>query len=283
MREGVPSGTSFVVSFARGLGVDDRPIDPVARELLPFWLAWLADAPRKLGAAAPLLRRAMRASSLGLIDHAVLRTQAIDAQLSFALASGIDQIVILGAGLDARAWRMPALDRATVFEVDHPATQEYKRARISGKVSHAEVRFVSVDFEREPVADALEKAGFRSRSPAVWIWEGVAMYLERGAIADTIAQVTQLSAPGSELTMTYRAPGMLPFGVLGRAAIPVLFRAAGEPLKATLTAEELASTLAPEWDVVLDENARGWKRLTGSAAEPPHSFLGERLAIAKRV
>jgi methyltransferase (TIGR00027 family) len=282
MREGLPSGTSFVVSFARGLGVDDRSIDPVARDLLPLWLAWVADAPRRLGGAAPLYRRAMRASSLGLIDHAVLRTQAIDVHLDAALESGIDQVVILGAGLDARAWRLPALERATVFEVDHPATQQYKRARVGGKAAHAEVRYVAVDFERELFSQGLRDSGFRPNDPTVWIWEGVAMYLPIDSIFDTLRQLTELSSPGSKLAMTYRIPDALPFGRLGRVAIPALFRAAGEPLKGTLTSGELASTLAPEWDVLHDENARGWKRLTGSRAAPPRSFLGERLAIASR-
>lgn len=282
MRDGVPSGTSFVVSFARGLGLDDRPIDPVAPDLLPFWLAWLADAPRRLGGAAPLFRSAIRASSLGLVDHAVLRTQMIDAHLSSALESGIDQIVLLGAGLDARAWRLPELARTTVFEVDHPATQGYKRARLGRRASHADVRYVAVDFERQSFAGALETSGFRSETRALWIWEGVAMYLQRAAILDTLAQLSHLSAPGSELAMTYRVPGMLPFGSLGRATIPALFAAAGEPLKGTLTSAELASTLAPNWEVLVDEDSRGWKRLTGSQARPPRAFLGERLAFARR-
>ena len=282
MREGIPSGTSFAVSLSRGLGVEEPAIDPVARELLPFWLGWLADAPGKLGGAAPLLRWAMRASSLGLVDHAVLRTQAIDAHVSSALESGIDQLVLLGAGLDARAWRLPELAQATVFEVDHPATQEYKRARTRGRAPHAEIRFVAVDFEREGFAGALETSGFRSGSRALWIWEGVSMYLRKAAILDTLAQMSRLSAPGSELAMTYRVPGTLPFGPLGHATIPVLFRAMGEPLRGTLTSEELASTLAPNWEVLADENSHGWKRLTRSRARPARAFLGERLAIARR-
>lgn len=82
--------------------------------------------------------------------------------------------------------------------------------------------------------------------------------------------------------MTYRVPGVLPFGAFGRATIPALFAAAGEPLRATLEPSELVATLAPEWDVVYDEDARGWQRLTGSIASPARSFLAERLALGKR-
>ncbi len=282
MRERSPSGTSFLVSFARGLGVDDQVLDPVAADLLPSWLGQMAAAPRRLGGAGAFYRWAVRATSVGLIDHMVLRTKAIDAHLASALQSGIDQLVILGAGLDARAWRLPALENTTVFEIDHPATQQYKQKRIGRRTARADIRYVAVDFEKERFSEGLERAGFRSTDRSVWIWEGVAMYLPLGAIHDTLQQLTSLAAAGSELAMTYRVPDMLPFGAFGRAAIPVMFKAAGEPLKSTLEPRELVSTVAPDWDVVYDENARGWQKLTGSLANPSRSFLSERLAIAKR-
>jgi len=282
MRPGVPSGTSLLVSFARGLGVDREQIDPLAFELLPPGLAQLAAAPRHLGAVAGLYRAAVRATTFGLIDHMVLRTQAIDAHLASALETGIDQLVILGAGLDARAWRLEALRDVTVFEVDHPATQRYKRKRMSRKRPPADIRYVSVDFEQERFSNALERAGLRSGAPSVWIWEGVAMYLPLGAVHDTLEQLTSLAAPGSELAMTYRVPGLLPYGSLGRAAIPAVFAAAGEPLKATLEPHELASAVAPDWEVTFDEDSRGWRTLTGSSANASRSFLSERLAVVKR-
>ena len=170
MRDGLPSGTSFLVSFARGLGVDEQELDPLARELLPPWLARLADAPSALGCAASLYRNAVRATTFGFIDHMVLRTKAIDIHLAGALRSGINQLVILGAGLDARAWRLAALKNATVFEVDHPATQQYKQSRIEGRTPPADVRYVAVDFEKERFSDGLTRAGFRSDELSVWIW-----------------------------------------------------------------------------------------------------------------
>ncbi|MDH3656064.1 MAG: SAM-dependent methyltransferase [Myxococcales bacterium] len=282
MRPGLPSGTSLLVSFARGLGVDTHEIDPLASELLPPVLAQLAAAPRHLGGVAGLYRAAVRATTFGLIDHMVLRTQAIDAHLASALQSGIDQLVILGAGLDARAWRLEVLKDVTVFEVDHPATQRYKRTRMSQMRPPGDIRYVSVDFETERFSSILEGAGFRSAAPSAWIWEGVAMYLPLDAVHDTLGQLTSLAAAGSELAMTYRVPGMLPYGSLGRVAIPAVFAAAGEPLKATLQPHELASAVAPDWDVTFDEDSRGWRKLTGSTANASRSFLSERLAIVKR-
>jgi methyltransferase (TIGR00027 family) len=271
-----------LVSFARGLGVDEQRIDPVAPQLLPPVLAQLAAAPRHLGRGAALYRAAVRATTFGLIDHMVLRTQAIDAHLDSALRSGIDQLVILGAGLDARGWRLESLKDAIVFEIDHPATQRYKRQRMSRKRPPADIRYVSVDFERQRFAHALEAAGFRSGAPSAWIWEGVAMYLPLDAVHDTLGQLTSLAAPGSELAMTYRVPGLLPYGPLGRVAIPVVFAAAGEPLKATLLPDELASTVAPAWEITFDDDPRGWARLAGSTATASPSFMSERLAIARR-
>lgn len=282
MRAGLPSGTSLLVSFARGLGVDEQEVDPLAFDLLPPLLSRLASAPRRLGAGAGLYRAAVRATTFGLIDHMVLRTQAIDAHLASALQSGIDQLVILGAGLDARAWRLDSLTNVTVFEIDHPSTQQYKRKRISQKTSPTDIRYVSVDFERESFSGRLREAGFRSGAPSVWIWEGVAMYLPLAAIRDTLDQLTELAAKGSELAMTYRVPGMLPYGVLGRLAIPAVFAAAGEPLKSTLEPQELASSVGPDWEVTFDEDARGWRGFGGSIANPSRSFLSERLAIVRR-
>lgn len=282
MRDGLPSGTSFLVAFARGLGVDERVLDPLAPDLLPRWMARLATMPAILGPAAATYRRAVRAATFGLVDHNVLRTQAIDAHVMHALQSGVRQLVILGAGMDARAWRLDALQNATVFEVDHPATQQYKRERVAEKTPPADIRYVAVNFEQERFTERLQSAGFRPTDCSIWIWEGVTMYLPLAAVHDTLGQLTRLAAEGSLLAMTYRVPGSLPFGAVGRTAIPALFVAAGEPLKSTLEPSELASVLAPDWDVTYDEDARGWRALTASAAAPSRAFVSERLAVAKR-
>ena len=282
MREGVPSGTSFLVSFARGLGVDDRVLDPLASKWLPPWMGRLVDAPKRLGPAGRWYRHAIRATTFGMIDHMVLRTEVIDAKLVKAVETGIEQVVILGAGLDARAWRMPVLVGTTVYEVDYPSTQQFKRESIEGSVPPTEVRYVAVDFERERFSEAMVRAGFQPSQRSVWIWEGVAMYLPIEALNDSLAQLVPLSAPGSELLMTYRVPDALPFGLLGRVAIPMMFSVGGEPLGAALSPSDVESTLAPHWRVLYDENADGWQRFTSSRADPARSFRAERLAVATR-
>lgn len=282
MRKGLPSGTSFLVSFARGLGVDEEPVDPLASELLPRWLGRIAAAPGRLGPAAALYRGAFRTTSLGLVDHAVLRTHAIDLHLCAALRAGVAQLVILGAGLDARAWRVPALEDTVVFEVDHPSTQRYKRDRIARKAPPTDIRYVAVDFEKERFSEALEQAGFRRDVPSMWIWEGVTMYLPRSAVQEAIAQITSLTAAGSTVALTYLAPGTLPWGAIGRAAIPMLFAAAGEPLKAVFDSKALCAAFGSAWEIVYDDDARGWRTLTGSTAWPSRTFSSERLAVLRR-
>ena len=157
----------------------------------------------------------MEALSLGLVEHLALRTLAIDRVVAASVAKGADQVVILGAGLDARAWRMDAMARAVVFEVDHPSTQRFKRERLGSRTSageraRADVRFVEVDFERESLAARLAEAGHDVRRATTWIWEGVTPYLAPEATRATLAIVAVRSAPGSVLAVTYATPSMEP-------------------------------------------------------------------------
>ncbi|MEM9728502.1 MAG: SAM-dependent methyltransferase [Myxococcota bacterium] len=282
MREGIPSGTSFAVALARGLGVDERAIDPYASRWLPGFMGRLAAAPRRLGVAGKLVRQAVRAGSFGMVDHMVLRTEVIDAKLTGAIEAGVSQVVILGAGLDARAWRMPILESIPVFEVDHPSTQSFKRARVRGHQPPTEIRYVPVDFQREQFSTRLLETGFDTDRPTAWIWEGVAMYLPEDAVRDSVAQMTALSPRGSHLLMTYRTPDRLPFGRLGKVVIPMAFAAGGEPLGVVFTPSELAQVLAPHWQVSYDADAFGWRAFTPSSADPALSFLSERFADAER-
>ncbi|MVU83844.1 SAM-dependent methyltransferase [Nocardia sp. ET3-3] len=122
-------------------------------------------------------------------------------------AGGFGQYVILGAGLDSFAWRRPDLvGSVTVFEVDHPASQGWKLERVRElglPVSESQV-FVPVDFEAEPVRDALGAAGFDWGEPAMFCWTGVAPYLTAQAIESTLRMVAA-AAPGSEVVFSYLA------------------------------------------------------------------------------
>lgn len=117
------------------------------------------------------------------------------------------QLVILGAGLDSRAWRMDELVHTTVFEVDHPASQADKRERIGDRrPTAAEVRFVPTDFTRAGLDAALTESGHRVDEPTTWLWEGVVSYLTREQVAETVADVARRSARGSRLILNYQSP-----------------------------------------------------------------------------
>lgn len=136
----------------------------------------------------------------------VPRTIAIDDALR---DKPVPQLVILGAGLDGRAWRMAELSDTDVFEVDHPASQREKRDRIGDTpVVAKSLRFVPVDFANGNLGSALGKAGHRSSVPTAWIWEGVVPYLDRKSVVATVAIVGALSAPGNRLIINYQSPSL---------------------------------------------------------------------------
>jgi methyltransferase (TIGR00027 family) len=116
----------------------------------------------------------------------------------------VEQVVILGAGFDGRAHRMITLERARVFEVDHPATQSVKRRLAAGLArTCGELTYVACDFERDDLAERLQSAGHRVDMPTVWIWEGVTLYLEDDAIHATLATIAGRSAARSTLVVEY--------------------------------------------------------------------------------
>jgi methyltransferase (TIGR00027 family) len=165
----------------------------------------------------------------------VARTVAIDDAIR-GVTSG--QVVILGAGLDGRAWRMPELAEAIVFEVDHPDTQRAKRER-AGVLSQAarEVRFVPVDFTRDALDDALNAAGHDPTRPTTWLWEGVVMYLTSEQIGSTLDAVARRSAPTSRLIIVYHAPSLWLY------LVGAVTKRTGEPLRSMQTVEQMRELL----------------------------------------
>lgn len=113
------------------------------------------------------------------------------------------QAVILGAGFDSRAWRLPAFRDLPVFEVDHPTTSAEKR-RLIGELGAPTERvcFAPVDFERESLAEGLAKTEFRAEKLTLVIWEGVTNYLTAEAVDAALRWVATL-AERSQLIFTY--------------------------------------------------------------------------------
>ncbi|MDR7119008.1 class I SAM-dependent methyltransferase [Caulobacter sp. BE254] len=145
-------------------------------------------------------RRAMRA-------FVAARSAFAETALARAVEGrGLDQLVVLGAGLDTFAYRNPFADRLRVFEVDHPATQAWKRRRLgeAGVAAPGDLVYAAVDFERDTLLDGLRNAGFDDRRPAFFVWLGVAPYLTPQAVRATLAVIGGL--PGSAVVFDYADP-----------------------------------------------------------------------------
>jgi methyltransferase (TIGR00027 family) len=176
--------------------------DPFARSFLTGVLRLAAQ-----GAAVPglrsLLLRYLDRRLPGALSSGIARTRLIDDWLLDHVAAGARQIVILGAGFDTRAWRLPGLAGLPVFEVDHPATGAEKRRRLAlAGLDPARVVAVALDFDRESLATALTRAGFDAALRAVIVWEGVTNYLTAEAVAAVVEWAGGLAA-GSGFIFTY--------------------------------------------------------------------------------
>jgi methyltransferase (TIGR00027 family) len=147
----------------------------------------------------------------GVIGNLYCRTRYIDDALCDALAAGIAQVVILGAGFDARAYRITNIERVHVFELDLPATQRLKQTLVEKVVGElpAHVSFVPIDFDRQDVEDVMTAAGFRKGLKTFFIWEGVTQYITEEAVDRTFRYMSGAAAGGSEIVFTYIHQGII--------------------------------------------------------------------------
>ena len=165
-------------------------------------------AVRILGEREDNILQALNAHPLASIGRlfTAARSRIAEDALSEAAERGIRQVVILGAGLDTFALRNPHAARISIFEVDHPATQAWKRQRLAGMELRPPpwLTFVPVDFERDDLQQQLSSAGFQRTSAAFFTWLGVVPYLTRQAIDDTLGYIA--SIPNSEVVFDYTEP-----------------------------------------------------------------------------
>lgn len=138
--------------------------------------------------------------------QAVSRARYTEDRLQKALAEGVKQYVILGAGLDSFALRRQDLaDTLSIFEVDHPATQQSKQARLvkSGLPLPKNVTYIKIDFDRECLVEKLTKTSYSSDVLPFFSWLGTIPYLTKDAIRQTLEAIASLAPKGSELIFDY--------------------------------------------------------------------------------
>lgn len=281
-----PSQTASYVALTRALAHDGFTsipgfTDPVVRWLLsPGWRTMYRLMSRWMRRASPLRRE----QAISQLDAIPLRVSAIDAELEAAVATGCKQVVVLGAGLDTRALRMPSLASAVVFEVDHPATQTYKERKTSTLRPVAKaLRFVPVDFERGSLTERLTQAEFQPDQPTAWVWEGVVMYLTYQALTRTLDQIARISASGSVLLVTYHLPHTAPANGEARVRRLVLslWR---EPQIGLRTSQSMHEAVGHAgFAVVSDTRPEQWARALGARPPSGHTAEVSRLLVAKRV
>jgi len=204
LEAGSPSLTALSAAMQRAAHqIMDRPLildDPIALRIIG------AENERTLRLnpsrfnRSPLLRAFI-----------TLRSRYAEDQLALAIQRGLQQYVILGAGLDTFPYRNPyPKSELLVFEVDHPSTQVWKRQRLSQSdipIPESLV-FAPVDFERQTLGDGLKNVGFLSDKPAFFSCLGVVIYLTKPAVMETLGYVASLS-PGSEIVFDYTIPPSL--------------------------------------------------------------------------
>jgi len=237
VNEGRPSRTAQRVAVRRAAHqLLDRPLifeDPYALKII---------GPDAAGAT---LAKAHGQVSSSFRAFMAVRSRYAEDELANAVARGVRQYVVLGAGLDTFAWRNPFAG-VRVFEVDFPATQHWKRQRLAnvGMREPASLTFAPVNFESQTLAEGLHKAGFCADQPAYFSWLGVTMYLTAEAFEATAGFIGGLPSGGG-VTFDYSVERS-ELGASDRIALDRLERkvaALGEPFQLFFRAAELASLM----------------------------------------
>jgi methyltransferase (TIGR00027 family) len=173
------------------------------------------------------------------------RSRFAEDELRAAVARGVRQYVILGAGLDTFAYRNP-FPELRVFEVDHPATQAWKRKRLAqvGIQVPSSMTFAPVDFSRETFDDGLKNASFDESAPAFFSWLGVTMYLDPEIVLGTLRAIREMHASNG-VVFDYAVPRET-LGFVGRLALDVVsrrVRKAGEPFRGFFAPADLVAKM----------------------------------------
>lgn len=285
MENGGPSRTALITAYARAYHqIADRPqifTDPLAARLLGVTTEELT----KL--ATPTTGHV----GAGASDRArrlffAARARFAEDTVAAAIAAGVRQVVILGAGLDTFAYRNPRPD-LRVFEVDHPATQAWKRERLAtaGIDRPETLTFVPVDFETQTLAAGLDSTGFKRTDPAVFVWLGVVFYLTPDAAHATLEYIAGQAQP-VEVVFDYLQPAATDEDRAHQRTRADRLAGVGEPLCSYFTPDDIAAHLrALGFTRVEDHSAPDLTAsyLEGSAgfeSEPPRALRAIRILRA---
>ena len=242
MQDARPSRTALRVALRRAAHqlYDAKPLvldDPIAIPILgPTYAEELRRTPT----------RPDRPFSVSLRAFLVARSRYAEDNLARAVAQGVTQYVLLGAGLDTFAYRNP-YQQLRVFEIDYPATQQWKRELLeTGSLrTPANLTYVPVDFERQSLPEQLHSSSFTPQLPTFFAWLGVVPYLTLEAFRSTINFIAA-QPPSTGLVLDYSQPrSALPFlEKLAHDSLAARVQLAGEPFQLFFTPPEIAAELA---------------------------------------
>ena len=259
--------------------------DPFALKLLPFWwrvFVRLVYLPGLRSAILSLRERRMP-GSLGAL---LCRVRYIDDVLKGSLEDGIEQLVILGAGFDSRAYRIAGLDHVQVFEVDLPGTVKLKQTRVENVLGAVpeHVTLVGTNFDQQNLDAVLKGAGFQKGKRTLFIWEGVTQYLTAEAVDNTLRFVSGVSGDGSAIVFTYVRRGIIDGTDCPEwfRRFKVFARRVGSPLIFGLDPDELGQYLADRGLTLVDDvgAAEYQDRYLRPIGREMNVFAGERVAFA---
>lgn len=226
------SKTAVATSLMRALHtrLDPNPLidDPWGERLVP----------------EPIDAASLRASPA--YAGVIMRSRYAEDALRVAVADGVRQYVLIGAGFDSFALRRPAFaQNLEIFEIDHPATQQFKRTRLQdcGLALSSAVHFIAADLATEPLSCALSRSVFRRDERAFFSWLGVTMYLTRAANFATLRAVADSAAAGSELVFTYLEERAFASSAEQFLELRRRVAAAGEPFQSGFDPSSLAEQL----------------------------------------
>ena len=256
MEDGSPSQTALMVAVLRAHHCHFAPEPKILKDTTALPLSGMADLDAikdyKNGVIEFFSGLSSRETAESFVqqitDSVCMRSRLVEERLTKARTQGLEQLVILGAGLDSTAYRCTdQLNDLPVFEIDHPATQHWKKTRLTECNINIpdNLKFVSFDFENQTLTEALEVGGVCSDAVTMFTWLGVQMYLTPATVQATLAVLGKFP-PGTQLIMDFAMPDAThpdeqlqdPVGELNRVVSEM-----GEPFESTYTEQELDTCL----------------------------------------
>jgi methyltransferase (TIGR00027 family) len=245
-----PSSTAQWTTLGRALELRRPPTERIVND--PFAPYFLSTSTRTvwtaLRAGGGAIQHGERLRIASIATSALCRHRFIDTQLLRALPE-VDQVLILGAGYDARAYRFrEQLGARPLYEVDLPPISRHKAAIVTkhpDAFGRSVVHRIEIDFRTQSLPGQLAESGFRAGAPTFVSWEGVAMYLSREAVAATLAALAQACGTGSVLAMDgwQRVGGLGAYDQLRRLGERAI-RLVGEPITFVASPDTVRELLA---------------------------------------